>query len=82
MDVTHEIMTTLNELEKIEDKAFENVTNFLNNCWGRSDKCNWDDLIDFYIGSENCRVSILLECGTTITDIIKTLDVIKWYQAH
>lgn len=63
-------------LNVVIGKVFENEKSFMDACW--REQVEWDELIEFYMASECCRIAVLLPCGTTITDTVKTDDVLAW----
>jgi len=63
-------------LNVVIGKVFENEKSFMDSCWRK--QIEWDELLEFYMASERCRISVLLPCGETITDTVKTEDVLAW----
>lgn len=62
-------------------KVFDNEVSFMETCWQYGkDRNYWDELIEFYMAGERCRIAVLLPCGTTITDTVKTEDVLAWIE--
>lgn len=58
-------------------KVFDNEERFMSEVY-RPEK-EWDgELIDFYMASERCRLTVMLKCGQHITDTVKTIDVLDW----
>lgn len=65
-------------LRWVRDKitfVFDNEKEFIDKFF----RCyNVDDLLEFYMASERCKVILLLNSGETISDTIKTNDLLKW----
>lgn len=56
-------------------KAFENEKAFLGRFWVR----DTDELSEFYMASERCRMNIMLvEHGKTMTTTIRTDEFLEW----
>lgn len=67
-------------LDTVICKVFDNEERFMKEVY-RPEK-EWDgELLEFYMASESCRLTILLECGQHITDTVKTGDVLDWVSA-
>lgn len=63
-------------LDTVSDRVFENEEKFLNDLFpvGKG-----DELLDFYMASDRCKLILMTEEGTTYTtDTVKTSDVIDW----
>lgn len=56
-------------------KAFEHEAAFMKDIW-RGD--NNDELIEFYMASERCRFTVLVDSGAHVTDTVKTSDYLDW----
>jgi len=67
----------IKQLNEIIVAVFDNEKEFMQNIW--RPMVEYDELIDFYMASERCRLSVLLPDGVTITDTVKTVDVIDWF---
>jgi len=61
--------------------VFDNEKDFMESCWRYGKEPDyWDELLEFYMASESCRIAVLLNCGTTISDTVKTRDVLDWFE--
>ena len=78
MSETQSDLTPL--LNAVITTVFDNEDKFLKECWryGAEPSYKGCELLEFYMSSESCRLAVLLPCGTTITDTVKTVDVIDW----
>lgn len=62
-------------------KVFDNEVSFMETCWRYGkDRKYWDELLEFYMAGDTCRIAVLMPCGTTITDTVKTADVLTWIE--
>lgn len=66
-------------LDAVIDKVFDNEKRFMLEVYRPGEQWR-GELIDFYMSSDRCRLTVLLECGQHITDTVKTADVLEWLQ--
>lgn len=65
-----------NNLNTVITSVFDNADNFVETvCPDYKDA----ELLEFYMASERCRMSMLSWDGVTFTDTVKTDDVLDWY---
>lgn len=63
-------------LKQVITTVFIYEDSFLTNIYPNGKK---DELLEFYMGDECCRVVLLTWSGQTYVDSVKTLDVLNWY---
>jgi len=70
-------------INALTETIFDNESSFMDTCWryGKDYK-NSSELIEFYFSGESCRIAVILECGTTVSDTVDTVDVLAWYDEN
>mgnify|MGYP000052216024 CR=1 FL=1 len=63
-------------LDAVITAVFDNEEKFFNDLYPVKKDCQ---LLEFYMASERCRLSVLSWEGVTFTDTVKTRDVIDWF---
>jgi hypothetical protein len=66
-------------LDAIICKVFDREEEFMRDVYRPNQ--SWDgELVEFYMASERCRLTVLLHSGEHITDTVKTQDVLDWIE--
>lgn len=65
-------------LDAVITAVFNNEEKFFSDLYPVNKGC---ELMEFYMSSERCRLSVVSWDGVTFTDTVKTRDVIDWFNS-
>ena len=78
MKITHDTLVLY--LSSTIKKVYDNEKLFMKKFY-EPEYGEWEELLEFYMASERCRIAVLDTNGCTTTTTFKTSEILDWLRA-